>query len=167
MNRYPIPGAEFLNDLDLDDSGTIYVTDTNKNCVFKLSAGKSEIWMEGEVVGSANGILVEKDRLLVGVTSDGTIKTFDLKTRQAGNLFTLGPGANMDGLVGDGKGGYLFSDYFGRIYRGDAKGRTVLLLDRRGPRQFTADFEYIPEKGLLIVPSLYDNRLTAYRLTMP
>ena len=162
LHRYPIPDAKFLNDLDVDASGAIYVTDSSKNCVFKLSAGKSEIWIEGQVVGSPNGILVEKDRLLVGVTADGTIKTFDLQTRQAGILFTLGPGANMDGLVNDGKGGYLFSDYFGRIYHGDAKGRMLLLLDRKGPRQFTADFEYIPEKGLLVVPSLYYNRLTAY-----
>jgi len=49
----------------------------------------------------------------------------------------------------------------------DAAGRKTLLLDRRGPHQYTADFEYIPEEGLLIVPSLYDNRLTAYRLATP
>ena len=167
VNRYPIPDAQFLNDLAIDDSRAIYVTDTQKNCVFELSAGKSEIWMEGDGVGGPNGILTEKDRLLVGVTSDGTVKTFDLKTRKAGTLFTLGPGANMDGLVGDGNGGYLFSDYFGRIYHGDATGRKVRLLDRKGPRQFTADFEYIPAKGLLIVPSLFDNRLTAYTIKVP
>ena len=73
----------------------------------------------------------------------------------------------MDGLVTDGRDGYLFSDYYGRVYRADAAGRKTLLLDRRGPHQYTADFEYIPEEGLLIVPSLYDNRLTAYRLATP
>ena len=69
--------------------------------------------------------------------------------------------------MADGHGGYLFSDYFGRIFQADARGRRTLLLDRRGPRQYTADFEYIPDRGLLIVPSLYDNRLTAYRLANP
>jgi sugar lactone lactonase YvrE len=162
-NRYPVPGALFLNDLSFDNRGAIYVTDSFKNCVFKLSGGKSEVWIEGKAVEDPNGILVEKERLLVGVTADGTIKSVDLKTKQVSTFLTLGPGANMDGLVGDGKGGYLFSDYFGRIYRADAEGRKTLLLDRRGPRQFCSDFEYIPEQHLLVVPSLYDNRLTAYQ----
>jgi hypothetical protein len=119
------------------------------------------------MVGQPNGILVEKDRVLVGVTDGGTLKSVDRKTRQVTTFLTLGPGANMDGLVSDGKGGYLFSDYYGRIYCADAAGRKTLLLDRRGPHQYTADFEYIPEKRLLVVPSLYDNRLTAYELATP
>jgi hypothetical protein len=98
---------------------------------------------------------------------DGTIKSIDLKTKQVRTFLTLGPGANMDGLVTDGRDGYLFSDYYGRVYRADAAGRKTLLLDRRGPHHYTADFEYIPEEGLLIVPSLYDNRLTAYWLATP
>ena len=105
--------------------------------------------------------------MLVGGSEDGAIKSVDLKTRQVCTFLTLGPGANMDGLVSDGKGGHLFSDYYGRIYRADAAGRKTLLLDRRGPHQYTADFEYIPEQGLLIVPSLYDNRLSAYRISTP
>lgn len=167
IDRHPIPDAAFLNDLAIADDGTIYVTDSFKNCVFRLSGGKSEVWIEGKAVEDPNGILVEKERLLVGVTADGTIKSVDLKTKQVSTFLTLGPGANMDGLVGDGKGGYLFSDYYGRVYRADAEGRKTLLLDRRGPHQYTADFEYIPEKGLLVVPSLYDHRLTAYRLVTP
>ena len=71
----------------------------------------------------------------------------------------------MDGLVRDGKCGYLFFDYYGRIYRADSAGRKILLPDRSGPHQYTADFEYIPDQGLLIVPSLYGNRLTAYRIS--
>ena len=163
--RHPIPAAVFINDLAVADDGIIYVTDSAKNCVFRLSGGKSEILIEGEQIGQPNGILVEKTRLLVGVTVDGTIKSVDLKSKQAGTFLTLGPGVAMDGLVSDGKDGYLFSDYYGRIYRADATGRKTLLLDRRGPHQFTADFEYIPEQGLLIVPSLYDQRLTGYRVT--
>lgn len=167
IGRSTVPDAAFLNDLAIADDGAIYVTDSFKNCVFRLSGGKMEIWIEGKAVENPNGILVEKDRLLVGVTADGTIKTVDLKTKQVGTFLTLGPGANMDGLVSDGKGGYLFSDYFGRVYRADAEGRKTLLLDRRGPRQYCADFEYLPEKGLLVVPSLYDQRLTAYQLATP
>jgi DNA-binding beta-propeller fold protein YncE len=167
IGRHPIPDAAFPNDLAIANDGVIYVTDSFKNCISRLSGGKCEVWIAGKAVENPNGILVEKERLLVGVTADSTIKSIDLKTKQANTFLTLGPGANMDGLVTDGKGGYLFSDYYGRIFRADAAGQKALLLDRSGPRQYTADFEYIPETGLLIVPSLYDNRLTAYRLAAP
>ncbi len=72
----------------------------------------------------------------------------------------------MDGLTGDGEGGYLFSDYYGRIYRADAAGRRTLLLDSRGPHGYCADFEYVPELGLLVVPALFGERLTAFELKL-
>ena len=56
--RSLIPGALLLNDLDFDDAGTIYVTDTFKNCVFRLIGGKPEVWIEGNAVSRPNGILV-------------------------------------------------------------------------------------------------------------
>jgi len=164
VRRHPVPGAIFINDLSIAEDGTIYLTDTFRNCVFKLSGEKAEILIEGSSVNNPNGILVERTRLIVGITSDGTLKAVDLATKQASIFVTLGPGANMDGLVSDGKDGYLFSDYFGRIYHADSTGRRILLLDRRGPQQGTADFEFIPETGLLVVPSLYDNRLSAFQL---
>jgi len=145
----------------------IYVTDTSKDCIFRLSGAISEVWFQGQEVARPNGILVEKDRLLVGVTADGTIKTIDLKSKSVTTFLTLGKGANMDGLVPDGAGGYLLSDYYGRVYRADAAGRKTLLLDRRGPRQYAADFAYIPELQLLVIPSLFEQRLTAFRLALP
>jgi sugar lactone lactonase YvrE len=162
LNRIPIAAAGFLNDLSIDEQGIVYVTDTNKNRIYRLVDGRAEIWLEGDAIKNPNGICVSKDRLLVGVTADGALKSVDLKNRQVATFITLEPGANMDGLLSDGKGGYLFSDFYGRIYRGDAEGRKTLLLDRRGPKQFCADFGYVPEKHLIVVPSLYDNRLTAY-----
>ena len=73
--RSLIPGALLLNDLDFDEAGTIYVTDTFKNCVFRLIGGRPEVWIEGKAVSRPNGVLVEKERVLVGVTEDGTIKS--------------------------------------------------------------------------------------------
>jgi hypothetical protein len=66
-------------------------------------------------------------------------------------------------FLGDGAGGCLFSDFFGRIFRLSPGNEKILLLDGTGPRRHYADFEYIPAKGLLIVPSLYDNDLTAFQ----
>ncbi|ACB74268.1 SMP-30/gluconolactonase/LRE family protein [Opitutus terrae] len=162
VTRTPIAGAVFPNDLAIDADGAIYVTDTFKNCIHRLAAGRSEVWLEGPAVAQPNGILVERARLLVGVTADAAIRAVDLATKAVTTLVTVSRPANMDGLTSDGAGGYLFSDYFGRLYHVDAAGRPMLLLDRRGPRQFCADFEYVPSERLIIIPSLYDDRVTAY-----
>ncbi|MDD2763420.1 MAG: SMP-30/gluconolactonase/LRE family protein [Opitutaceae bacterium] len=176
--RFALEGAPFPNDLCLDESGAIYVSDSQTNRIYKITDGKAELWLQDAAINLPNGLMVTKEKLLVDVMSDGTIKAVDLATKRVETYVTLGDdkadpertsrmlphGALLDGLVSDGKGGCLFSDYFGRIFHADAAGRKTLLLDRSGPRQFCADFEYVPDLGLLVIPSLFEHRLTAYRI---
>lgn len=165
VSRTAIEGAVFANDLAFAADGSIYISDTFKSCIHRVAHGRSEVWYAGPEVKNPNGILVEKDRVLVGVTADSTIKAIDLTTKQVTTFVQISAGANMDGLVSDGGSGYLFSDYYGRLYHVDAAGKLELLLDRRGPQQFMADFEYVSSERLLIIPSLYDQRITALRWT--
>lgn len=161
--RLPIAGAKFPNDLAFDDRGTLYVTDSGASRIYRLAGGRAEIWLEADALRKPNGIHFDQGRLLVGNTGDGTILTIDPATRAVSLFATLGADFYPDGLTGDGAGGCLLSDYHGRIYRLSSAGVFTLLVDRRGPQRFCADFAYIPETGLLVVPSLYDHRLTAYR----
>ena len=163
VRRIPIPGAGFINDLSLDGEGVIYVTDSSQNKIYKIAGGQVETWLQGDSMAGANGILVEKDRLLVGTSGDASIKAIELTTKKMTTFVTLDSGSIMDGLVADGSGGYIISDFRGRVYRVQAGGGKTLLLDLTGPRRFCADLEYIPEKGLLVIPSLLDNRIMTYR----
>ncbi len=70
----------------------------------------------------------------------------------------------MDGIACDGAGGYIVSDFNGRVFRVSARGKTTEILNRTAPGLFCADLAFVPEKGLLVIPSLYDNRVTAYRV---
>jgi sugar lactone lactonase YvrE len=161
--RLPIAGAKFPNDLAFDDHDTLYVTDSGASRIYRLADGQAEIWLETDALRKPNGIHFDQGRLLVGNTGDGTLLTIDPATRTVGLFATLGADFYPDGLTGDGAGGCLLSDYYGRIYRLSSDGVFTLLVDRRGPQRFCADFAYVPETGLLVVPSLYDHRLTAYR----
>jgi sugar lactone lactonase YvrE len=163
LRRTPVAGAAFANDLAIAEDGTIYVTDCFKNTIHRIRDGRSEVWIDRPEVAQPNGILAEAGRLLVGVTADCAIKAVDFATKRITTFARISAGANMDGLVSDGADGYLFSDYYGRLYHADAAGQLQLLLDRRSPRQFIADFEYVPSEHLLIIPSLYDQRITALR----
>ncbi|PTX94423.1 SMP-30/gluconolactonase/LRE family protein [Opitutus sp. ER46] len=167
LSRTPIEGAGFANDLVVHPSGVVYVTDSARGTLYRLESGKAELWLADPRLAQCNGLALDGERLLVGVSSSGTIQRVDLATRQIATVATIGPGVIMDGLVGDGREGWLFSDYFGRVYRANAKGETTLLIDGRGPQRFCADFEFIPSLSLLVIPSLHEQRLTAYRLAPP
>ena len=81
-------------------------------------------------------------------------------------ITALDPGAIVDGIETDEKGHILVSDYRGKIYSVSQQGQKKLLLDRTSPKQYCANFAYLPEKNLLIVPSLSDNRITSYKLSL-
>ena len=167
IRRLPIADVGFLNDLAFDDTGVLYVTDSRKGSVYRVSTdGTTELWMaEGSLPG-VNGILATANRLLVGVSGEAAIKAIDLATRTVTTIATLEQGAIMDGIVPDGHGGYLISDYNGRVYRLQPGGEPELILDISVSGGKTADIEYVPDMGLLIVPSLGENRLCAYRCTL-
>ena len=74
----------------------------------------------------------------------------------------LDPGAIVDGIETDDKGNILVSDYNGKVFMVTKDGQKTLLLDSTAPKRYCANFAYIPEKGLFIIPSLSDNRIVAY-----
>ena len=161
---YPIPGAAFPNDITADEAGHLYITDSQKNAIIMFSNGQFTSFLEGPQLSGVNGILYDRGRLLVGVTGDASIKQIDVGSKEISTLALLEPGSVMDGLRKDGKGNYLFSDYNGRLFRLSRTGKVDMLLNTKAPQRPCADFEYIPDRRLLIIPSLLDNRIITYKL---
>lgn len=162
---FPIPGAMFPNDLTADDNGNLYITDSQKNAIMRFANGQFTTLLEGPELSGVNGILYDNGKLLAGVTGDASIKQIDLTNKSVTTLARLESGSVMDGLRKDEKGNYLFSDYNGRLFRLHQTGEVEILLNTKVPQRFCADFEYIPERNLLVIPSLFDNRIVAYTLS--
>ncbi len=163
-NKYPVPGAAFINDVVFDSKGNAYITDTRASAIYKFSNGKFEVWLQGGEIGNPNGLYVDKNKLIVGNSGDGCLKSVNLSDKKISTITCLGSGSNMDGIRSDGTGNYIISDYNGRVFRVSASGQKTQLLNTKTPGMFCADLEYIPEQRLLVIPSLYDNRIVAYRL---
>lgn len=162
--RFPIAEPGFVNDLAFDAAGALYVTDSRKGSVYRIADdGTTEVWLEEGALPGVNGILAAGSRLLVGVSGEASIKSVDLATKAMTTIATLNEGAVMDGIVPDGRGGFLISDYNGRVYRHHPGGEPELILDITAAGGKCADIEYVPDKGLLIAPSLDESRLRAYR----
>ncbi len=161
--RHDVPDARFLNDIARDATGALYISDSEANRIYRFANGEFEDWLSGEEIGNPNGLHVQEKRLLVANNADHCVKSVDLETREIGTVARLGPGL-IDGIRTDRGGNVIVSHWEGRIYRVSPSGEIEKLLDTSVPGVYSADIEYVSERGLLVVPTFYDNRLVAYRL---
>jgi hypothetical protein len=148
-----------------DESGRFFVTDGGKACIYKLENGKFVEWLKGDWLNGVNGILALKDKVYVGTFNDGSLRTIDTHSKEINTLLTLGPKVVIDGLRSDGKRNLLISDYAGRLIRVSPEGKTELLLNTKSRQITLADFEFIPEKSIVVIPTFTDNRVMMYKVT--
>ncbi|NIN70436.1 MAG: hypothetical protein GTO46_00595 [Gemmatimonadetes bacterium] len=168
LNRYPIPDADFPNDLAIDAEGNIYISDTRPSSqidsrIYRFKDGRFEVWLNEGIV-RANGLFAHGDYLLVGNTGDGKLKAVHLKDKTVEDVVSLGVGV-VDGIRVDNRGNYLVSHWEGQTYVISPSGEVVEILDTLYEGMNAADFEYIRERNLLIIPTFVDNRVVAYRVS--
>jgi len=164
--RYPAPGARFLNDVVIDPQGTIYASDSQGGAIYRFADGKAEEWLRSPELAGVNGLWLDRNqgRLIVGASGTGCFRAVELETRRISVFADLGAGSVLDGIHPDGEGNYLIGDWNGRLYRLSPDGNKTVLIDSREAKLTLADFEYVPEKKLLVVPTLFNNSVLAFRL---
>jgi len=171
VERYPLPETRFPNDVAVDAAGRVYVSDTRPNegeaavSVWRLEEGIMRPWLQDAAIGRANGLCILGDELLVGSSQDGCLKAVDLETRQVRTVASLGAGV-VDGIRADGQGGVLVSLWQGQIFRVGPDGQPVELLDLLPRGRNTADFWYLPSRGLVLVPTFLANTVAAYEVSL-
>ncbi|MGH6736258.1 MAG: SMP-30/gluconolactonase/LRE family protein [Methyloceanibacter sp.] len=170
--RHKANGAIFLNDVAVAEDGTVYVTDTPMNAIWRLKDGAFEPWFADDALKGPNGLLVQGDKLIVA--SFGRMPSQGQKQELAGLLAVtiedqsvtpLGKGepiGNLDGLEALEPGVYLVTDWAaGALYRIDSKGKADQLINLN---QGSANLTLIPGTNTVLIPMMLDNTLAAYRL---
>jgi sugar lactone lactonase YvrE len=168
VKRYPIPGADFMNDLIIDAGGNVYISDTSPSAhadsrIYRFKDGEVEVWTDSNEINRANGLFIHEDRLLVGNTGDGCLKSIGLADKHITTIACLGAGV-VDGIRVDAEGNYLVSHWEGQTFVVTPQGEVTEILDALPDGLNTADFEFIREKNLLIIPTFVGNKVVAYRL---
>jgi len=162
-NSINVEGSVFLNDLAIGAKGEIYISDSRKNVIWKIDNGEVGEWLTGEDVTDPNVLYYYDSKLLFGNSGDSWLKSVDPETKSITYLAKF-PEGFIDGLRPDGNGNLYVSLWKGKIYQLDPDGHIKLILHTENLGEYTADFEFIPEKKMFIIPTFYENRVSAYQI---
>ncbi|HSR17461.1 MAG TPA: hypothetical protein VLM39_05135 [Ignavibacteriaceae bacterium] len=159
-NKYNIKTSNFLNDITVDSDTNIYVSESDTDVIYKIKNGIVEKWIEGKSISRTNGVLADGSKLIIGVISDSSIKSVNLITKEIVRIAQLRSGI-IDGIKKCGSN-YLVSHFEGSLFLVSSDGKIKELINIRNEKINIADFEYIEDQGLIIVPALYNNKLLGY-----
>lgn len=158
IQRIPIEGAQFLNDITISSKGVVYVSDTRTNKVHKIENGKATLYLEN--MKDANGLLAVGDDLYV--LADGALQKADAKQQ----LTTLAKGieGGADGIEMIAPHEFIVTGWAGTIYSAKADGSLQLLSDTRNEKMNAADLGYDPASKTIYIPVMSKNMIVAYTL---
>lgn len=188
LKSIQIPGAKFLNDLEIDSRGDVFVADTLGNKIFKISrpmAPSPEVSTFVENMEQApNGLLMDSQRraLLVAawgskindafkVEGPGHVFSVNLKTRKISQL-TKTPLGQLDGIEFVSRNEIVVSAKLqNRIYKiALPTGESTEVcaanpdLDSIQPCLDPADIGYDPKSRTLLIPSMKQNMLVTLNI---
>ncbi len=158
VKRIAIEGAQGLNDVSVDKSGNVYVTDSKAGKIYVINQDK-------------NSLFAEDLKGLNGVLAVGT----EVYAVAAGALWKIGADKKpvklaegmepaTDGIEEVAGNEFLVSVWNGVIYYVKADGKVQTLLDTREQKSNTADIGYDASTRTVYVPTFFKNSITAYTL---
>ncbi|MFH1197134.1 MAG: hypothetical protein V1720_15665 [bacterium] len=160
--KIPLHGLIYPNDIVTDKKGTFYISDSRSNSIYKFSEGKLENWLSSKEIGNPNGLLYDDEYLFVGVGIDGTVKRININSKGISTFVELDAGSNIDGIKKLDENNFLISDYNGFLYKISGDGEKQLLINSKTPQQSIANFEYIPTKKLILIPTVLSNKILSF-----
>lgn len=158
--RIEAPGARFLNDAAVLPDGTVIASDSGMQRIYAVRGHSAEVWLEDALLRSINGLLPERDRLIV-TTMAGRLLAIDYATK-AITVLAEGLG-DADGVVNLGRGRYLVTEWPGVVHVVDTRtGARETIADTRAARRFMND--NVLHAGVLYQAHWEPSELTAYRV---
>ena len=165
-------GATFLNDVEVSENGTVYITDTfGGNAIYQIKDRTISLWLKDEVLDYPNGLKLRDNFLYVstwgvvtnpetfGTDVPGKVLKIDVDTK---DLSAITPAiGNLDGLVNFGNS-FMVSDWIaGGLMLVTMDGTSKKLLELNPG---SADILYLEEEHLMLIPQMMDGSLIAYKL---
>jgi sugar lactone lactonase YvrE len=153
-----VPGAIGLNDVTIDATGVIYVSDSKGKKIYRIQNGTPAVYIEN--LKSPNGVLIRGTDLFL--VDNGTM--YKVNADKSLKLIAEGMDGNTDGLVNVGGDDFVISCWAGVIWYANADGTKEKLLDSRAEKINTADIGYDPATKTIFVPTFWKNSVVAYEV---
>lgn len=161
ISSIPIPAAKMLNDVALDKSGLVYLTDTGKDCIYLVSPDSAKVeTIKSPLLKAPNGIIYDMPRdqmFIVGFSKRSPILSLNTKDRNI-TIFMDSIYSDLDGIA---------IDDLGRIYISSWSEDMIFMIPQEQNR-FIAQYKDIPNaadilyylpNNELIVPQFNKNKV--------
>ncbi|PWT70873.1 MAG: ATP/GTP-binding protein [Bacteroidetes bacterium] len=158
VQRIPVEGAAFLNDITVDSKGVVYVSDTKTGKVHRIENGNVSTYATG--IEGANGVLADgTDLYVLGNGNLWKISKDKQRTKVASGM-----DASTDGIEKVKDNEFVVSSWNGVIYYVKSDGSKQQLLDTRPQKINSADIGYDAVNRIVYVPTFFRNSVAAYEL---
>jgi len=156
--KVPIEGAKGLNDISVGSDGTIFVSDSKNNVIYKVENDKSSVYVQN--LKGANGVLKRGNDFFI-VDAGGAYKVNDDKT-----LMKISDGmeGGTDGIENVSGNDFLVSCWQGALWYVHAEGTKELLFDGKAQKTNTADIGFDPKTKIVYVPTFFRNSVIAFQV---
>jgi sugar lactone lactonase YvrE len=168
-----IPGATFLNDVDADAAGNVYVSDTGikfgpkgpegtgTDAVYVIDkTGKIKTLAKGAELGRPNGVYAG-DKSGLWVVTFGAAKIYRLDDKGKKQDETTLPAGALDGIVKNGDDVYVSSWDASAVFKGKPGGTfAVVIPNVKSP----ADIGLDTKRHRILVPLFTENAIEAYEI---
>lgn len=155
-----IPEAKFLNDIVVDETGVVYISDTGASKIYSMKNHITVTWLELSEYKKPNGLLI-KDGMLLAGTAAGLV-SINPETKDQTLIIPLDGG--IDGLKSIDENRFVVSDWKGKIQIIEAGMEAQLVRDTTDQKINAADFEYFSKSNALLIPTFFDNRVELLKL---
>lgn len=170
VKQFSVPNAKMLNDITAAPDGTVYVSDFLGGTIYRLHNDQLTAWFNSEQIPYPNGLLWDKDKLLIG--NWGREINPDFSTKTPGSLYQFKPNqkslsviptgfelGNLDGIAAAGGSLYVSDWISGELFKLNGKERTVVLTLPIGLADIATT------KNTLYTPRMMENKVTAWAIT--
>lgn len=158
VNTIEVKEAQTLNDISVDKSGVVYVSDSRGKKIFRIENDMPALWIDS--LKGPNGVLVMgKD---VYVLDQGAMYKIDKNKKMT--KVTEGMEGGTDGIENVEGNDFIVSTWGGVIYYVKEDGKMETLLDTREQKINAADIGYDAKNRIVYVPTFWKNSVAAYQL---
>jgi DNA-binding beta-propeller fold protein YncE len=154
----PVTGAQGLNDVSVDNTGVVYVSDSKGKKIYKVKDGVTELYIDN--LKGPNGVLMRgKDFYLLDAGG-----AYKMNPDKSLTLIVDGMEGGTDGIENVQGNDFIISCWGGTIYYVSADGTKELLKDTRAEKGNTADLGFDPKTKTIFVPTFWKNSVIAYQV---